>query len=763
MNKLEFFQQQVNDITQQQLSLLMALDKIQWKIEEIENQPGAVKVQKIFTRIEKAQLIAKQLENSVEILGNNTDHDFSICSGPSATMVHLSIKLGRLQNKFKTLQVPSNFQQSFIQQKPLNISISQKPSSFSIASCGSQENANTSLSVALIRISYLLRNNDEAGAIKEFERLPTPIQQSIYAALWAVCGRPTDNHPMAHPNFGEVSFKNREQRCQSTVEQKASAIELCMTKAQVLDIIELLKQNKNEQAKNLFLSLPAQIQGEVYGKHWEVCGKPTGEHQDESMRRIAHNDFGKVSFLGLEERCNVPSSKKVEALQACLPLLSQKNIAAQNLVDSTNNYWKSVDQESSKGYEKNNKKKESLHAFAKEILPLFLGKDCIIEIPTPPINPNTQKPSDSYVAQAGAYVEKYPCLRPFFLQLAPLKFQNETLPKGALLESPKSSQVQNPNLDNMGFPQKKQYRTNIINETLDTLNQGYYINSKNEKISFDLNPAVQSLELQTNRSFGMKNNSYNTQLFLDKQDCLTVTRDLAERGLNPIVLDAASENRFGGGYKTGAGAQEENMCRRSGLSIAADPTQGRQQNDLYPLNKHGEDAGIYVAHVPVFRGEEVEGYPYLDKPFETAVAIVPAYNFGEEHNRNAHQRGEQPISLENHNGELRLPNAQAFGTKNKLRTVLGMAEAKGHDSIVLIPLGCGAFCNPPKHVSEILMELITEEFPHSFKEIHISIIDDHNTGKTHNRRGNYIEFKETIESHRFQNQLQSNNMSLQLT
>jgi hypothetical protein len=112
--------------------------------------------------------------------------------------------------------------------------------------------------------------------------------------------------------------------------------------------------------------------------------------------------------------------------------------------------------------------------------------------------------------------------------------------------------------------------------------------------------------------------------------------------------------------------------------------------------------------------------------------------------------------------ELRLPKPQAIGTKNKLRTVLQMAVEKGHESIVLIPLGCGAFCNPPGHVSEILMELITEEFPHSFREIHISIIEDANTGLAHNRRGNGAAFQDTIEN-KFLVKLNSIKATFQIT
>jgi uncharacterized protein (TIGR02452 family) len=309
--------------------------------------------------------------------------------------------------------------------------------------------------------------------------------------------------------------------------------------------------------------------------------------------------------------------------------------------------------------------------------------------------------------------------------------------------------VTHPDLSGMGDVGRKTYRTAIMFETLESLQNGYYVNSKGQKVNLNLQPSINSFYCEsTTGGVQRRYGHYRTQIFLDKKDCLTVTRDCANRGLNPIVLDAASDSHFGGGYKTGAGAQEENICRRSGLCIPADTTQGVQTKNFYPLNRQGAHACLYVSNVPVFRGEEQEGYPYLDQPFETAVAITAAYNFNEEHQKKkgVHANAIRKLVPDQRTGELRIPGPEAFETKEKLRTTLHMAQKNGHDSVVLIPLGCGAFCNPPKHICEMIMELITQEFPNSFKEVHIAVIDDHNTGKAHNLRGNFIEFKETIEN-----------------
>ncbi|MBS0604867.1 MAG: TIGR02452 family protein [Verrucomicrobia bacterium] len=599
--------------------------------------------------------------------------------------------------------------------------------------------AASSPSVLLSRISFLLRHNNEPQALQEFEQLPPDIQKSVYLGMWIVRGRPMPGNPIAHDNFGEVSFKNQEPRCASSPQQKACAVELIKTQVAMMEMMQLFARKDMAAAKAVFESLPQQVQNEIYGKHWEVCGKPTDKSPEESLRKIAHSDFGKVSFLGLDPRCDVPMEKRIETITICMSEFKKKSEAAQTATAQTAADWTNIDFNGSlKGPQKNDHKCQSLLGLAKAIVPLFMGN---IAIEAPQIQ------EKSYKALAAAYVQKYPCLKPYMLQLVnDLRFANEALPVAQ--ESRKSSQAANPNLGAMSDEQRKQYRTSIMAETFSTLQNGFYINSKGEKVTLDLQPAVQSLKLEKDSGKGtVRQGKYNTQLFLDKKDCLTVTRDLAERGLNPIVLDAASDGHFGGGYKKGAGAQEENMCRRSGLCISADPTLEVQKNNFYPLSGNGEHAGLYVDRVPVFRGEEEEGYPYLDKPFETAVSIMAAYNFNESHQRKNKVPEKDILRLVSdlQTGELRIPEPQASEMKEKMRTVLHMAEKNGHESVVLMPLGCGAFCNPPKHVSEMMMELITEEFPHSFKEVHISIIDDHNTGQAHNPRGNFTEFKDTIE------------------
>ncbi|MGC1878258.1 MAG: TIGR02452 family protein [Rhabdochlamydiaceae bacterium] len=594
-----------------------------------------------------------------------------------------------------------------------------KPLSFSIAeaSQGSQKLSNLQI---LDRISYLFRHEKEQQALAEFGHLPRPIQEAIWQALSDVKGIPLVQ--------AEAAFKSQPgEKCYSTPQEKACAVELAKTHAALIEIIEAFRRKDSDSAYKIFKNLPSQIKNEIFGKHWKEMGSPVDPNP------IAHHDFGQVSFLGMEERCDVPPERKIRTIQAYFPDYMKNIHSVQSIIKLNQANWVKIDQSPLGGHQKNEIKKDNLHKMASTIVPLFEAVKSV-DKPTPKATETTGAPGDSFEAWAEAYVKSYPSLRPFFFQMIP----------NLILSNEKPSQVIPPHLPTLGDVGRKKYLTHIMMETLATLRDGHYINSKGQKITLDLQPAINSVYcLADSGGIKKRDGNYKTQFFLDKKDCLTVTRECIERGLRPIVLDAASDDHFGGGYMTGAGAQEENICRRSGLSIAVDPKQKRQTQDFYPLTKQGNQAGLYVSNVPVFRGEEGEGYPYLDKPFETAVAVMAAFNFNEEHQKQLGQSIKKLIADEK-TGELRIPPAEAIEMKGKLRNVLHMAQA--HDSIVLMPLGCGAFCNPPKHVSEMIIELITEEFPHSFKEIHIAVLDDHNTGKPHNPRGNYIEFKETIET-----------------
>lgn len=589
-------------------------------------------------------------------------------------------------------------------------------------------------------ISYLLRNGKESEALELFNKLPNYEKTEVYGVLWALRGKPMPGSPIHHENFGEVSFLNQEERCKSTPMQKACAIEIFRAKSDITRTIIhtlskmslIMEKGDTVEYKKLFNGLPREIQNAIKARHWEVCDRPMPGNP------IAHDNFGEVSFLATERRCDVPHSKRIETVKAVRDSMLSESLystykAIGSDIPAKIQEWEGIDAAKGRGENKNNAKKETLHALAKQMVPLFLPEEAAV----PAVN------HDSYKGLAAAYVEKYPLLKGCFLLLIPDLRINEAIEMDA--NTPKRTQANPPNFSGMEHNAKENYRRSLnkgyIDETLHTLKAGYYVTDKGEMVTFNLLPAIDSLSSHRKDQYNAKKLiTHETKIFLYSKDCLTVAQDCVERGLNPIVLNAANNELPGGGYKTGAAGQEESLMRRTGLPDVIDTDRSK---NFYPINKEAPHTGLYVSNVPVFRGEEAQGCPYLEKPFETAFAIMPAFNFNKEFLiKNGIQN---PPELEkNAQGQLQLPKPFSKQSTNKLGTVFDIAESNGHDAIVLVAWGSGAFHNPPEQICELMIDMLVHNYPFSFKEVHLCIVDDQNTGQPHNPKGNYAAYKETI-------------------
>lgn len=100
--------------------------------------------------------------------------------------------------------------------------------------------------------------------------------------------------------------------------------------------------------------------------------------------------------------------------------------------------------------------------------------------------------------------------------------------------------------------------------------------------------------------------TYNTFIEVVEGDCLDEAIRLKSLGLNPVILNMASAKRPGGGYRTGAGAQEENLFRRSNYYQSLEDPDGLDTGREwgYPLP---EFCTIYSPSVFVFRSSEQTG------------------------------------------------------------------------------------------------------------------------------------------------------------
>lgn len=154
-----------------------------------------------------------------------------------------------------------------------------------------------------------------------------------------------------------------------------------------------------------------------------------------------------------------------------------------------------------------------------------------------------------------------------------------------------------------------------------------------------------------------------------------------------VVLNLASERHPGGGWQTGAMAQEEALCYRSSLYRSL-------RRRFYPI------PSLSVIHTPsvlIIRSATAAGHklytlPASDLPVTSVISVAalrhPYLTPDEKAFASAGQRAE---------------------TKRKIRVSLRVAAMNGHTKLVLGALGCGVFANPPTDVAQCFLEVFHEQ------------------------------------------------------
>lgn len=205
-----------------------------------------------------------------------------------------------------------------------------------------------------------------------------------------------------------------------------------------------------------------------------------------------------------------------------------------------------------------------------------------------------------------------------------------------------------------------------------------------------------------------------------ENDCLHVAANLRNVGCQKVaVLNMANRNTPGGGWRSGRGAQEETLCRRTTLleHLAI---------HSYPIE---EGQCLYNESVFVFRESEREGYGYTLEPFQVDVVSAAAV---------AHPR----LVPSSTRKDYELDTHAADKLTSTLRAVVRTCKERGADGLVLGAIGCGAFANPPRHVARLWRKALEEEIAGwPVMRIVFAVVDDHNTRKAHNPMGNLRPFE----------------------
>lgn len=252
---------------------------------------------------------------------------------------------------------------------------------------------------------------------------------------------------------------------------------------------------------------------------------------------------------------------------------------------------------------------------------------------------------------------------------------------------------------------KRYYFKNIANETLDIIDKGYYINKNSEKVELRelIDNAVKGTKLicgsinkdnineerdthyvskyRKINANTINHNLSNTISVINNTTIDTIV-ELRKKGIsgNIIALNFASAKNPGGGFETGANAQEESIARASALYpclIRCKEFYGYHKKQGSPLYSNKM---IYSPDIPIFRDDKGN---LLSSPILCSFVTSPAVNA-----KVARDMGiKEDVIRES--------------MKVRIKEILDFVLNKQPKAIVLGAFGCGVFGNIPRDVARI--------------------------------------------------------------
>eukprot|EP01063_Lacrimia_lanifica_P014844 TRINITY_DN21409_c0_g1_i1.p1 TRINITY_DN21409_c0_g1~~TRINITY_DN21409_c0_g1_i1.p1 ORF type:complete len:332 (+),score=109.74 TRINITY_DN21409_c0_g1_i1:40-1035(+) len=259
----------------------------------------------------------------------------------------------------------------------------------------------------------------------------------------------------------------------------------------------------------------------------------------------------------------------------------------------------------------------------------------------------------------------------------------------------------------------KAARVRVAEETLRILQQGYYINAEQEQV--DIAEALQASvggsvcyspddlkAAEAAVATALKDRSFDAAhcVTLEGTNAAAVRLARQHPGEHVAYLNFASAKNPGGGFRTGAQAQEEAVARASGLY----PTLAQFADSMYKHNREHTPAPLYSDYT-IFSPQVVmlrDGRDMLLDSFTTASAIsAPACN----------------MSVMKCDGK-----EVAAAMAQRAEYVLGVAARQQVDHLILGAWGCGVFKNPPDGVASMFAALLGRKYARAFKSVTFAIL-----------------------------------------
>lgn len=263
---------------------------------------------------------------------------------------------------------------------------------------------------------------------------------------------------------------------------------------------------------------------------------------------------------------------------------------------------------------------------------------------------------------------------------------------------------------------------NSAKETLQLIEKGEFTTPTGEKLNFKTEQQVAETDsrLYTPEQLDKllenpKISKTSAKIEVTKESTQAAVRRLyIEEGCEDIVvLNFASARNPGGGFLNGAKAQEEDLCRCSGLYPCL-----LTQDKYYSYNRKQDSLLyshhiIYSPHVPWFRHKNRDSPNEL---FFASVITAPAPNAGQYLRKNKAGMDHIKKTLIKRAGYI-----------------LSIAKDNGHKNIILGAWGCGVFQNKASMVADAFGQwLDDQQFAKEFDRVVFAIFASNKDSSTFN-------------------------------
>lgn len=267
-------------------------------------------------------------------------------------------------------------------------------------------------------------------------------------------------------------------------------------------------------------------------------------------------------------------------------------------------------------------------------------------------------------------------------------------------------------------------RIEVANDTLKTFDKGYYwYDNQKVHIPYRIDFCAHtefftSEELATLVSEQKIDKSKNTKISVCNKTTMEVGEVFAKSGNgrdgnvnNVACLNFASATNPGGGFLSGAQAQEECLARSSGFYVSLNIF----KNEMYNYHRNlasalYSDRMIYSPYVPFFKDDKGR---YLEQPYFMDVLTSPAPNASS-------------MLKYNLQGQLAMREQTMMARIDKM---LGLFYAKGAKILILGAWGCGAFKNSPTDVARYFAHYLLNngKYANAFEQIVFAVYDPSST------------------------------------